>query len=446
MTIVEDVTTLEFLKPSETALVIGGGVAGMQASLDLANQGFNVVLVEKTPSIGGAMAMLDKTFPTLDCSACILTPRLSEVARHPNIKLLTYSEVIDAKGEAGDFKVRILRKARKVLEDKCSGCGECAVHCPIEVRNEFDQGLGFRKAIYVSFPQNTPLVYTIDTENCIKCELCVKCCDRDAIDLDMQDKEIEIPAGAIIIATGYELFDVRKYGRFGYGRFKNVINALEYERLINAAGPTAGHLMRLSDGKIPESIGFIQCVGARDTSQNVPYCSRICCMYGIKNAIMAKELAPEHVKNVVVYYTDIRAYGKGFEEFYNMAKERFGIKFIKGRVGEANENPINGNIILNAENIETGEYLRHEHELVVLCPGILPPKELKILAEQLGIDIDIDGYIDIESPITMPVDTNVPGVFVCGCAESPKDIPDSVTAGSAAAMRASIILARGGVY
>jgi len=444
MTVAGEEIDYSRMNPAETALVIGGGVAGMQAALDIADQNFQVILVEKTPSIGGVMAMLDKTFPTLDCSACILTPRLSEVSRHPNIKLLTYSRVTEISGEAGNFRVKVLKKARKVIEDKCSGCGECVPHCPIQVKNEFDQNLGYRKAIYIGFPQNTPLVYTIDTDNCIKCELCVKSCEREAIDLTMEDKELEIPVGAIVISTGYELFDVSKYKRLGYGRYKNVINALEYERLINASGPTSGNLMRLSDGKIPESIGFIQCVGARDVQNDVPYCSRVCCMYGIKNAVMAKELQHESVKDVTVYYADIRAYGKGFEEFYQMAKKRFGVKFIRGRVGEVVEDPKTKDITVFAENTVTSEFLKNKHELVVLCPGILPPKDLKELAGEVGLDIGVDGFIAIQHPASNPVDTNIPGVFVAGCAESPKDIPDSVAAGSAAAMRASITLAKGG--
>jgi heterodisulfide reductase subunit A len=425
LTVAGEKVVFEQLNPAETALVIGGGVSGMQAALDLADQGFRVVLVEKTPSVGGAMAMLDKTFPTMDCSACILTPRLSEVSRHPNIELLTYSEVKEVTGRAGNFKVRVLRKTRKVLEAECSGCGDCLPHCPV-------------------FPQNTPLVYTIDSENCIKCGMCVKFCEREAIDLDMTDEEIVIPVGAIVLATGYELFDVAEYPRFGYSKYKNVINALEYERLINASGPTAGHLMRLSDGKIPKSIGFVQCVGARDVSKDVPYCSRVCCMYGIKNAAMAKELQPDNVKDVTVYYADIRAFGKGFEEFYNMTQTRFGIKYIRGRVGEASENLKNGNIILRVEDTETGKFLEQEHELVVLCPGILPTRGMQDLASQLGIELTNSGFVLIEHPASNPVDTPVPGVYVCGCAEGPKDIPDSVAAGSAAAMRASITLSKGG--
>ena len=287
-------------------------------------------------------------------------------------------------------------------------------------------------------------MYTIDDENCIKCELCVKSCDREAIDLTMEDEEIEVPVGAIVIATGYELFDVSQYHRLGYGRFKNVINALEYERLINAAGPTHGNLMRLSDGKIPKSLGFVQCVGARDVKKDVPYCSRVCCMYGVKNAVMAKELQHDNVKNVTIYYADIRAYGKGFEEFTNMAKTRFGIKFIRGRVGEVEENSKTKNVTVWAENTETGDFLRNEHEMLVLCPGILPPAGLKELAANLGLEVGVDGFIPIQYPASNPVDTIVSGVYVAGCAESAKDIPDSVAAGSAAAMRASIILARGG--
>ena len=444
MTIAGDKVDFSTMNPTETALVIGGGVAGMQAALDIADQNYQVVLVEKTPSIGGVMAMLDKTFPTLDCSACILTPRLSEVSRHPNIKLLTYSEVTEISGEAGNFRVKVLKKARKVIEENCNGCGECVPHCPIQGNNEFDQNLGYRKAIYIGFPQNTPLVYTIDTDNCIECELCVKSCDREAIDLTMEDEEIEIPIGAIVIATGYELFDVSVYYRLGYSRFINVINALEYERLINASGPTGGNLMRLSDGKIPKSIGFVQCVGARDVKKGVPYCSRVCCMYGVKNAVMAKELQHDNVKDVTVYYADIRAYGKGFEEFYQMSKTRFGIKFIRGRVAEIIEDPKTKDVIVLVENTVTSEFLKQRHELVVLCPGILPPKDLKEIAEKLGLNVGPDGFVSIEHPSSIPVVTYIPGVFVAGCAVSAKDIPDSVAAGSAAAMRASIILSKGG--
>ncbi|MFW9931570.1 MAG: FAD-dependent oxidoreductase [Candidatus Thorarchaeota archaeon] len=889
-----------------SALVIGGGVAGMQAALDIANQGFKVHLVEKTPSIGGRMAAIDKTFPTLDCSACILTPRLSEVARHPNIELLTYSEVKRVTGKSGNFHVEVLRKPRYILEDKCSGCGDCVEVCPIETANEFDQGLGFRKATYLPFPQATPNVYTIDkrdhpacrincpaqvnaqafvtllnqeryadaikivreaipfpgtlgrvcvswcegqcqrgeydesisirnlhrfladyekehgtqvpveskidktekvaivgagpagiscayqlarkgypvtvfekrseeggllkwsipeyrlpreilreeihwvgkhgveficdrniqsldeireegykaifigtgasqsnklmiegeeskgvyhaidfldkvashervevgervvvigggdaavdscrtaqrmgaqevtmiyrrsqveipatpsevemareegirfmfltnpvevitqrgaiqgvkcirmrlgepdhsgrrrprpipdseftvvadtmiiavgqsvepiplhngldttewgtliadqitlqtsmkdvfaggdcvlgpatvvqavgqgreaaisidrylrgedlkagrdpeiyrvakptvdpahfkpqprafmphqsiasrkgdftevelgfTEDvsvseagrclncthCCECMSCVEACERQAIDHAMKEEHHRLNVGAIVVATGYKLFDVSKYKRLGYGKFQNVITAMEYERLINAAGPTQGHLIRFSDGMMPKNIGFVQCVGARDTQKDVPNCSRVCCMYGIKNAVMAREHDPE--ATVSMYYADIRAFGKGFEEFYEMARTRFGVSFVRGRVAEVDENTANGNLIIQVENTETGIIDKIEHDLLVISPGLQPPDDMDEMAAELGLDLSEEGYIDVRNEIIEPVDTSEDGIYVCGCADGPKDIPDSVTAGSAAAMRASIIL------
>ncbi len=892
---------------SSEALVIGGGVAGMQAALDMANQGFKVHLLEKTPSLGGKMAMIDKTFPTLDCSACILTPRLSEVSRHPNIELHTYSDVISVAGRVGDFKVKIRKRARYVDEDKCSACADCVPACPVEVPNEFDQSLGFRKAIYQPFPQATPSTYTItklgtpacreacpadvnpqgfislmkegrfhdalrifrksnpfpgvlgrvciafcegecvrgeldesvsirnlhrfladyerkhgpdrpieakidkderiavvgagpaglacgyhlvkmgypvtvfeaqpeaggllrygipeyrlprdilaeeidwiakhgvkiktsspvesikslkkegfkaiflatgasnsnklgiageeakgiyhasdfleransgkpyplgekvavigggdaaidsarvairlgakevtivyrrshvelpaipsevedareeglnlllltnpieiltskdelrgircikmklgepdhsgrrrpqvirgseftlivdnmiiavgqsvtpkglheecdcsewgtikvnpltletnmegvfaggdvvlgpatavkavahgkeaaisidrflrkvnveadrieerhrvrveevdmekpteprvdmpkhgvagriqsytevelgfeqesatqEAERCLgcaiccECELCVEACTREAIDHKMQDEIIELPVGAIVLAAGYRLYDVSDYPRLGYGKFPNVIHAMEYERLINASGPTHGHLIKLSDGKLPKSIGFIQCVGARDVNRGVPECSRVCCMYGIKNAVMAKEHDPEI--DVTIYYADIRAFGKGFEEFYNMAKDRFGIKFIRGRVGEVMEDRETGNLTVRVENTDEHAIQDIEHDLVVISPGIQPPWGLDVIASELGLELDETGYVPVKDELLAPVDTTIPGVFACGCVDSPKDIPDSVTAGSAAAMRATIILSQ----
>lgn len=427
---------------SDNALIVGGGVAGMQAALDIANQGFKVYLVEKTSSIGGRMAAIDKTFPTLDCSACILTPKLSEVARHPNIELLTYSEMEDASGHDGNFKVKIRRKARYVHEGKCSGCGECAAICPSEVPSEFDERIGFRKAIYLPFPQATPAVYTIDMASCIGCKRCSKRCERGAIDYEMKDKIIKLQVGAIIVATGYKLFDVSEYPRLGYGRYHNVINAMEYERLINAAGPTHGHLIRLSDGKMPKNIGFIQCVGARDVNKGSPYCSRVCCMYGIKNAVMAKEHDPE--AEVTIYYADIRAFGKGFEEFYEMAKTRFGVHFVKGRVGEVMEDSETQDLLVEVEDIMSAHLTEARHDMLVICPGLKPPDGLDAVAKKLKLHQSIDGYLDIHDSFLAPVETSIPGVFTCGCADGPKDIPDSVTAGSAAAMRATIILSRAG--
>jgi len=901
-----DASDVEHREPPKSALIVGGGVAGMQAALDIANQGFKVHLVEKTPSIGGKMAMIDKTFPTLDCSACILTPRLSEVSRHPNIELLTYSELKRVTGTEGDFRVEVVRNPRYVLEDKCSGCGECVDVCPVEVPNEFDQNLGFRKAIYTPFPQATPNVYTIDKRDhaacvsncpagvnaqaflaltmrerfdealaivrdaipfpgvlgricvsfcetecargeydeslhirnihrfladyeretgnyapvevkidkmekvavvgagpagisaayhlarkgypvtvfekrseegglmrwaipeyrlprdvlkeeidrvkqmgvdikthtmvfsldylkdqgykafflatgasksnklnisgedtdgvfyaidfldevnsgdkidigervavigggdaaidsarvarrlgakevtlvyrrsqveipaipgevedarregirmmmltsptkvlshegrisgircirmrlgepdrsgrrrpipiqdseftltvdsmivaigqsvepipvhkpldvdewgtivvnpvtyetsepgvfaggdvvtgpstvarvcahgreaaisidrylrgkdmrsgreksririakpeidestfkpspraempkqpiskrksnfsevelgfdksttvdesgrclgcsiCCECKQCVEACERDAIDHDAQEEVVELNPGAIIVATGYQMYDVSQYPRYGYGKYSNVINAMEYERLINAAGPTQGHLIRLSDGKIPKSIGFIQCVGARDTQKGVPNCSRVCCMYGIKNAVMAKEHYPD--TDVTIYYADIRAFGKDFEQFYWRAEHRFGVNFVRGRVGEVVEDVDTGNLIIDVEDTEKSKVYTTEHDLIVLSPGLLPSMGLDELSEELGLDLSEDGYVETADSLVTPVDASIPGIFVCGCANGPKDIPDSVSAGSAAAMRASIIL------
>ena len=891
---------------SNEALVVGGGVAGMQAALDMANQGFKVTLLEQSPSIGGRMAMIDKTFPTLDCSACILTPRLSEVSRHPNIDLVTYSEIKSVSGEKGDFRVKIHKHARYIDEDKCSGCGDCISVCPVEVPNEFDQGLGFRKAIYTPFPQATPNVVTVDkkgepacratcpagvnaqgfitmmrqgrmdealeivrrdipfagvlgrvcihfceeecergmldehvsirnlhrfladyerrhftivkpnitkkekvavvgggpggiscayqlarmgypvtifeareklggmlryaipeyrlprdildeeiqrvidmgvtvktkkritsiqglldrgfkaafvatgtwqsnklgiageevegvshaieflekvnkgeevtignrvaiigggdaaidsartalrlgakdvrvvyrrshievpaipsevedakeegikfmmltaptevlssndkltgircvkmrlgepdqsgrrrpapipnsdftmalddliiavgqgadpagvqteldcnkwatvnadpitletsipgvfaggdvvlgpltvvkavghgkeaaisidrhirgvsikegraasrhrvqsyevdktgvlnengaempkqsavtrrrdfsevelgfseavaaaeAERCLGCAVCCECerctdvCERDAIDHSQADSVIDLHVGAIVLATGYKMFDVSEYPQFGYGRLPNVINAMEYERLINAAGPTHGHLVRLTDGKAPKSIGFIQCVGARDVQKGVPFCSRVCCMYGIKNAVMAKEHNPD--TDVTIYYADIRAFGKGFEEFYEMARSRFGVDFVRGRVSEVMRKKENGSLIVRVEDTETSEILNVEHDLVVISPGIQPPEGLDNLAVELNMALSDEGYVNVENQLVAPVDTSIPGIFVCGCADGPKDIPDSVSAGSAAAMRATIVLSK----
>ena len=416
-------------------LVVGGGVAGIQSALDLADLGITTYLVEKEPSIGGKMAKLDKTFPTLDCSACILTPKMVEVIRHPDIKLLTYSEVSEISGTAGDFTVKIIKKPRYVKEDECSGCGLCAQHCPVEVPNEFDMGRGVRNAIYVPFPQAIPLVYTIDIENCIKCRACEKICDRGAIDFNQEPDEIELKVRSVVISTGYELFDAKKYTRYGYRRYPNVLVALELERLINASGPTLGHLLRLSDGKIPKKIAFLQCVGSRDEKMGVPYCSRICCMYAMKNAILIKEHHPD--TEVTIYYTDIRAFGKGFAEFYDMAEDRFDVNFVRGKVGEILEDPETKNLIIRVENTETEEFLEEEYDMVVLSSGIVPIKPEKWI-NQLGVTTSEDGFFTLVAPNSESTDTNIPGIVLAGTSAGPMDIPDSVAHASAAAMRAAI--------
>lgn len=421
----------------KSGLIIGGGIAGIQSALDLADQGYKTYLVERNPSIGGKMAQLDKTFPTLDCAACIMTPKMVDAGRHPRIELLTYSEVQDIKRDRDTFKVKIIRKPRFVDETKCTGCGVCARHCPVEVPNEFDERVGVRKAIYVPFPQAVPLIYTIDKDSCIDCGLCEKVCQAKAINRQQQLREVEVEVGAIIVSTGFELFDAWKKEEYGYGIYPNVITGLTLERLLSASGPTGGRIVRPSDGKIPQRLCFIQCVGSRDEKLGNPYCSRVCCMYATKEAILLKE----HVLgiDITIFYMDVRAYGKGFEEFYQRAKKEFGIKYVRGRVAEIIEDPRSQNLFLSAENTETGEIIEHEAEMVVLSTGLVSPKN-DDLTKILSIPVGDDGFFVSSNPKSDPVTTKIEGVFIAGAAEGPKDIPDAVTQASAAAMKASIFL------
>jgi len=423
------------MSKNEGVLVIGGGIAGIQAALDIAEQGVTTYLLEKSPSIGGHMAMLDKTFPTLDCSACILTPKMVEVSRHPNIKLLTYSELQEVQRDGRGFDVKILKKPRFVNETKCTGCGICAQHCPVEVPNEFDMGLGIRKAIYVPFPQAVPLRYTIDENHCVKCRLCQRICQLEAINYDQQPELINLKVGAIVVATGFEIFDAKKKSEYGYGRYPNVITSLELERLLNASGPTAGHITRLSDGRIPKKVAFIQCVGSRDEHVGNPYCSRVCCMYAIKNAILLKEHV--HDVDVAVFYMDIRAYGKGFEEFYQRAKDEFNVRFIRGRVANVVEVPETKDLIVRAEDTEENKRIEEKFDMVVLSVGLLPSKEIFKVGKILDLPLDEHGFPHEADVITNPIAVaKSEGIFVAGTVESPKDIPDSVADASAAAIKA----------
>ncbi len=429
-------------------LVIGGGIAGIQAALDAAEQGVHVYLVERTPTIGGHMAMLDKTFPTLDCSACILTPKMVEVANHPNIKLVTYSEVQKVKRSKHSFEVEILKKPRFVDETKCTGCGTCAQHCPVEVPNEFDAGLGIRKAIYVPFPQAVPLKHTIDEKHCIststeyRCELCRKICKAEAINFNQKPETISLTVGAIIIATGFEMFDARKKSEYGYGRYPNVITNLELERLLNASGPTGGHIVRLSDGRIPRRVAFIQCVGSRDRHLGYPNCSGVCCLCSTKNAILLKE----HVQNVDVkiFYTDIRAGGKGSEEFYQRAKDEFNLHFVRGKVGRVIEVPKTNNLVIRAEDTETGELIDEEFDMVVLAVGMEPSSGIFKLSKILDVPVGEDGFVQDNDDQTNPISTKAQGIFVAGAAHSPKDIPSSVIDASAAVMKGVSFLKNNG--
>ncbi|MDH5437603.1 MAG: CoB--CoM heterodisulfide reductase iron-sulfur subunit A family protein [Candidatus Bathyarchaeota archaeon] len=424
-------------------LVVGGGISGMQASLDLASRGIKVYLVEKSPSIGGRMAQLDKTFPTLDCSICILAPKMIECSHHPNIRLLTYSEVKEVSGSAGNFIVKVLRKPRYVDEKKCTGCGICTEHCPVEVPNEFDEKLGMRKAVYMPFPQAVPRVVTVDKDDCLDCGLCESMCQAGAVDLAQQPEEVNLNVGAIVIAVGFDLFDPSEIPAYGYGRYRNVITALELERLLCASGPTGGHLVRLSDGRIPKKIAFVQCVGSRDIRFGNTYCSSICCKYSAKDAVLVKEHHPDaHVR---IFYIDLRAFGRGFQEFINRARSEFGIEFIRASPGEIMEDPATKNLSIWYEDTVAGRIENLVFDLVVLCPALLPRTDAKELAKVLGIEVDKYGFFKASDDITSPVDTTVPGIFACGYCLGPKtgDIPDSIMQGSATAARVAEVLMEG---
>jgi heterodisulfide reductase subunit A len=411
--------------------VIGAGVAGIQAALDLANHEILVHLIEREPSIGGHMAQLDKTFPTNDCAMCILSPKMAEVARHPMIQIHTCSTVEKIEGEVGDFTLTIRKMPRFIDESLCNGCGECVQICPVEVYNRFDAGVGVRKAIYKPQPQAVPDLVIKDAEHCIECGLCYDICDRDAILKEQKEQEIQVHVVSVIVAVGYTLFDACRKSQFGYLRFPDVITSLELERMLNASGPTGGELRRMSTGATPKSVVFIQCVGSRDITVDRPYCSCVCCMAAIKNAILIKEKYPE--MEITICYQDIRAYGKGYEEFYKRAED-MGIRFLKGIPGSVDED---GNeVSMQVENTETREMLMLQPDLVVLSVGIDPAPDLPKIAAQLGIPLEETGFARAADDALAPVVTLRPGIYIAGTVSAPKDIPDTVTMGEAAAMKA----------
>ena len=429
------------------ALVIGGGVAGIQASLDLADTGYQVYLVEKEPSIGGMMARIDKTFPTMDCSICILAPKMSDVGHHPNIELLTNSEVTEVKGYIGNFRVKVLKKPRYVTKD-CSACGECAKVCPIVAPNEFDVGLAIRHAIYTPFAQAVPSTYVIDMNLCLNkdgvivCDKCMKACEKQAIKFEMKPETVELEVGTIIVATGADVFDPSTLPHYGYGRYPNVITSLEFERLINAGGPSHGHLIRPSDMQIPKRVAFIQCVGSRSDRNGRLYCSNVCCMNTIKDSLLIKEHWPE--TEIYVFYVDIRAYGKGFEDLYKRAR-REDVKFIRGLPSEIIEDKRTRNLWLVGENTLQKELYKMNFDMVILSIGLEPRKDSEMIQRLLTLSRTQDGFFMEAHPKLRPVDAATGGIFFAGCAEAPKDIKDSVTQASAAAARAGILMAKGKV-
>jgi heterodisulfide reductase subunit A len=422
------------------ALVIGGGIAGMNAALDLAEMGFKVYLLEKGESIGGHMAQLDKTFPTLDCSICIEGPKMVDVGRHPNIEIISYADLLSVSGFIGNFKVRIRKNPRYVIAENCTGCGECKDVCPIEYPNEWDMGLGVRKAISVPFDQAVPLVYTINRDYCIECYKCVDACGaRQAINFDQKPEEIELEVGAIIVATGYDIYLPYDNQLFGYGKYTNVITSLEFERLILAAGPTGGKVVRASDGQKPHSVAFVQCVGSRDANK-YPYCSNFCCMYTLKHVVQLKEKYKEDVE-VYVFYMDMRTNFKGFEEFYQRARE-LGVNFIRGRVSRIFEVPETKNLIIHAEDANLGMPIEIEADMVVLASAAIPKKGTEEVARILNLTRGADGFFMESHPKLKPLDAPTDGIFLAGACQGPKDIPYSVSQGCGAASRAATVLSK----
>ncbi|GIK09269.1 MAG: heterodisulfide reductase subunit A [Anaerolineaceae bacterium] len=421
-------------------LVVGGGIAGIQSALEIADAGYRVYLVEREPSIGGHMAQFDKTFPTLDCSACILTPRMVQAGSHPNITLLTYSEVEKVDGYVGNFVVTIRKKARKIKEDLCTGCGICQEKCPVKIIDDvYEAGLGYRKVVYTPFPQAVPKFPVMDVENCTyfkkgTCKACEKFCPTNAIDFNQQDEVFSVEVGNIVLATGYDLFDARRVTNYGYGRLPNVFTSLEFERLSNAAGPTNGSIV-LRDGKtVPKAVGIIHCVGSRDRNFN-NYCSTICCMQGLKFAHLVHERTGATVYN---FYIDMRTAYKAYDEFYQRVLEE-GTLFVRGKVAEVTDVPRikdeEGHLIIQCEDTLAGKQRRIPVDMVILSIGLQPRADAKETAKKFGLSCSADGWFIEKHPKLDPVATMTEGVYIAGCAQGPKDIPSSVAQGAAAAAR-----------
>ncbi len=453
----------EAAAPAETTvhsdtLVIGAGIAGIQASLEIADGNQKVYLLERTGTIGGHMAMFDKTFPTLDCAACILTPKMVEVGQHPYIELMTYSEVLGVSGKPGNYKVRILKRARRVNLATCISCGQCSEKCPGTAPSEFDTGTTMRKAIYIPFPQAVPNKYLVDADSCLycqtdgqKCGVCARICPTKCINLDEKDEEVEITVGNIIVATGFKVFDAKRIENFGYGKLPNVITSLELERLVNAAGPTGGSIVSRGKDKkenwvfspendVPQSIGLIHCVGSRDENYN-KYCSRVCCMYSLKLAHLIKEKLPD--VEVYEYFIDMRAFGKGYEEFYERIKGE-GVHIIRGRTAKI-EKSKNGKLLLRSEDIQNGTLLEQELDMAVLAVGLEPREDAGKIAKMLGIKQGGDGWFMEANYNGAPMDTFSGGITIAGVCQGPKDIPDSVAQGAGAASRVLQSIAKGKV-
>ncbi|MBI5234578.1 MAG: CoB--CoM heterodisulfide reductase iron-sulfur subunit A family protein, partial [Deltaproteobacteria bacterium] len=418
------------------ALVIGGGIAGIQAALDMAEGGIEVIVVEKQPSIGGNMAKLSETFPTMDCSQCILTPKMVEAELNENITLYTYSEVEKVDGYIGNFKVLIRRKAKYVVEDLCTGCGECIEKCPFKTVSEFEMGLSQRKVIYTPFPQSVPNIPVIDAPNCPKiqknkCGACAIVCGPKCIDFEQQDTFVTEEVGAIVVATGYELMPNERFGEYGYGRIKDVISGMQFERLASSSGPTGGEIRRPSDGSLPKSIVFIQCVGSRDETKGVSYCSKVCCMYTAKHTMLYRHKV--HDGKAYVFYMDIRSGGKRYEEFVRRAIEHDGALYLRGRVSRVYEK--DGKIMVHGADTLSGSQVEIEADMVVLATAIVSRQGADTMAQKLGIGYDRYKFYNEYHPKLRPAETVTAGIYLAGTCMGPMDIPDSVLMGSAAASK-----------
>ena len=425
------------------AMVIGGGIAGISASIDIGNAGYDVVLVEKLPSIGGRMLQLSETFPTLDCAQCTLTPKTVETGQHPHIKLLTYSEVDQVEGKAGDFTVSVRRRAAYVDWEKFTGCGLCQEKCPSKKPSEFDRAMGLGKAIYTLSPQAVPNKPVINPSNCRyflekKCRVCEKVCPVGAIDYEQQDRLVEEKVGAIVAAVGFDLLPMEMFGEYGYGAVPDVIDGLAFERLNSASGPTTGAIKRPSDGKVPKEVVFIQCTGSRDPERYMPYCSRVCCMYTAKHARLYKHKV--HDGQVYIFYMDIRSTGKGYEEFIQQGMEEEGILYLRGRVSRIFRD--DGKVVIWGVDTLTGKKVEVSADMVVLATAIIPQAEAKGLAQKLGVNTDEYGFFTEAERKLRPVETNREGIYLAGCAQGPKDIADAVAHANGAASKVQALFAK----
>lgn len=429
--------------PTTRALIIGAGIGGMQAALDIANAGYDVILIERLPSIGGRMAQLSETFPTLDCAQCILTPRTVEVGHHEHIHMRTYSEVEAVEGEAGNFRVRIRRHAAYVDWDKCTGCGFCQEKCPGEAPSDFERGIGKRKSIYTLSPQAVPNKPVIDREHCIffqrgKCRACEKLCPVGAIAFEQEDTIVEERVGAIILAPGYDLYGLENLPEYGGGKVDDVIDSLAFERLLSASGPTAGKVLRPSDGKEPKEIVFIQCAGSREPERHLPHCSKVCCMYSAKHAILYHHRV--HDGQVYIFYIDIRAGGKGYDEFTQRAMEHDRAIYLRGKVSRLFRE--NGRVTVLGADTLSGEQIRIAADLVVVAPALIPRPETRRLAQMLGVAVDEQGWLTATNADLQPVETERAGIFLAGAGVGPMDIPETVAHASGAAAKTLKLFSR----